>query len=226
MGMESKYLIFSAFILIVVYVTSCATAPQQTAATPATSSKSTASAPQPAASSIGTSQGISTEVKDLLDKSKTRVKNINYKYRGTQTGDNYFEFYVKDTKVRYKPARQLQSLDRPESYDSIFIDKTAKTAQTYCVDHTCLYKGKKGDLNYADAYISTVFDWLSSITQASKVGEEVIDNRNTWKIETNEGTLWLDTYYGIPLKAESGGKLFRFEQIAPNSVQDSDVTPS
>ena len=145
---------------------------------------------------------------------------------GSQTGNDFFEFYVKDTKIMYKPARELQSLDRQDSYDSIFIDKTAKTAQTYCVDHTCLYKGKKGNLNYADAYISTALDWIGSIKTANKIGEERIDNRDTWKIETNEGTFWLDTYYGMPLKIESSGKIFRFQQIAPNSVQDSDVIPS
>ena len=217
--MKNRYTIFLAFLLILVYITSCAPAQQPATAAPA------ASASQPAAS-IQPAYGISPEVKDLLDKSKTRVKSISYKCNGPQTGNNFFEFYAKGSKIMYKPARELKSLDRPESYDSIFIDKTAKTAQSYCIDRTCLYKGKKGDLNYADAYISTVFDWLDSVKQAKKTGEEVIDNRNTWKIETNEETLWLDTYYGIPLRAESGGKIFKFVQIAPNIVEDADVTPS
>lgn len=171
-------------------------------------------------------QEISAEAKELLDKSKVKVKSIYYKYRGPQTGNNFYEFYVKGTKIKYLPYRELKSLDKPDSYDSIFIDKIAKTAQSYCIASYCVYKGKKADLNYGDAYISTVFDWLDSIIQAKKVGEEVIDDRTTWKLETNEGILWVDTFYGIPLKIDSSGKLFRFEQIAVNSVQDSDVTPS
>ena len=51
---------------------------------------------------------------------------------------------------------------------------------------------------------------------AKKVGEEVIDSRNTWKIETNNGILWVDTFYGIPLKVDSGGNIYKFEQLAVN----------
>ena len=62
--------------------------------------------------------------------------------------------------------------------------------------------------------------------RAIKVGEEIIDSRSTWKIETNLGTIWVDNFYGIPLKAEADGKIYRFEQLAVNSVQDSDVNPN
>ena len=220
--MKSKYLIFALIIVAFFYVASCAPV-QQGQTVP----KSGIGASQPAKEpSVQPKQEISVEVKELLDKSKVKVNNIYYKYRGPQTGNNFYEFYVKGTKIKYIPYRELKSLDKTESYDSIFIDKIAKTAQSYCIAAYCVYKGKKADLNYADAYISTAFDWVNSITQAKKVGEEVIDNRNTWKLETNEGILWVDTFYGMPLKIESGGKTFKFEQIAVNSVQDSDVSPS
>ena len=117
-------------------------------------------------------------------------------------------------------------MDRQDSYDTIFIDKTAKTAQSYCVAAYCIYKGKKADLRYDDVYIATLFDWLSGLTYAKKTGEQVIDSRSTWKIETNNGILWLDVFYGIPLKVESGGKVYRFQEISVNSVKDSDVVPS
>ncbi len=166
---------------------------------------------------------ISDAVKGLLDKSKVRVKNIYYKYRGPETGNNFHEFYVKDNKIKYRPAREIQALDRQDSYDVIFIDNAVKTAQSYCEAAYCVYKGKKADLVYGDVYILTVFDWINGITEATKVGEEVIDDRNTWKVQANNGILWLDTFYGIPLKVESNGKVYRFQQISVNSVQDSDV---
>jgi len=223
-----KNVMLLSFIVILFYIAACAPAPKQATNAPAPV-KSVESASQASTSQASTAQpasGISDEVKDLLAKSKTRVNGIYYKYRGPQTGNNFFEFYVKGTKIMYKPARELKSLDRPDSYDSIFIDKTAKTAQSYCIDRMCVYKGKKADLNYADSYINTILDWTSVITTATKVGEEVIDDRSVWKVETNVGILWLDTFYGIPLKMELGGQTYRFQQIAPNSVQDSDVTPS
>ena len=167
---------------------------------------------------------ISVDVRDLLERHKTRVKSIYYKYRGPETGTNFHEFYVKGGKIKYKPYLELKSLDREDSYDTIFIDKTSKTAQSYCVAAYCAYKGKKADLNYGSAYIATVFDWIS-VASAKKVGEEFIDDRSTWKLETDSGILWVDTFYGIPLKAESNGKTYKFEQISVNSVQDSDVAP-
>lgn len=171
------------------------------------------------------SQNIPAEIKELFEKSKTRVSNVYYHYRGPETGSNFHDFYIKGSKIKIKPHLEIKTLDKPESYDSIFIDKAIRTAASYCEAVYCAYKGKKEDLNYGQAYILTIFDWIE-VEQATKVGEEVIDSRSTWKIETNLGFIWVDTFYGIPLKAEANGKIYRFEQISVNSVQDSDVVPS
>jgi hypothetical protein len=169
-------------------------------------------------------QGISAEVKEMIVRHESRISSIYYKYRGPETGSNFHEFYIRDGKIRYKPYRELKSLDQPDSFDSIFIDKAAGTAKSYCTEPYCAYKGKKADLNYGEAYISTIFDWID-VKEGSKVGEEVIDDRSTWKVQTDRGILWIDAFYGIPLKAESSGKTYRFEQISVNSVKDSDVVP-
>ena len=217
-----KYSLILCFILALTFITSCAVAEKTSTTIP----KPANEVNQPAGESPAQTQPkqeISAEVQELLAKNKNKVKNIYYKYRSPQTGNNFYEFFVKDNKIKYLPYREIKVLEKPESYDSIFIDKTAKTAQSYCLAAYCRYKGKKEDLNYEEFYISTIFDWINGITQAKKVGEEVIDDRSTWKVETNEGTLWIDTFYAVPLKIESGGKTFRFEQIAVNSVKDEDV---
>lgn len=168
---------------------------------------------------------ISTEVQQLFDKSKTKVQSVYYKYRGPETGNDFHEFFIKGTKIKYKPALELKALDKPESFDSIFIDTSAKTAASYCEAVYCYYKGKKQDLNYDDAYIDTIFDWIN-VAQATKVSEELIESRSTWKIQTEKGFIWVDTFYGIPLRAEADGNIYKFEQLATNGVQDSDVMPS
>lgn len=171
-------------------------------------------------------RGVSREVKEVLERRESRVKNIFYKYKGPQTGDNFYDFYIKGNKIKYNPYLEIKTLDQPDSYDTIFIDKDTKTAASYCMAAYCTYQGKKQDLNYDDAYISTIFDWVTGLAYAEKVGEEVIDDRNTWKLDTDKGILWVDTFYGIPLKIESSGKFYRFQQISVNSVQDSDVMAS
>jgi hypothetical protein len=218
-----KYSVILCLILVLAFVVACE--PARDVSKPITEPETKVDVKQPVEKAIEPKQEIATEVKELLDKHKTRVKSIYYKYRGPETGTNFYEFYIKDYKIKYNPFLEIKSLDKPDSYDSIFIDNSAKTAQSYCIAAYCAYKGKKADLNYNDAYISTVFDWVDGLVQAKKIGEEVIDNRNTWKIETNKGVLWIDTFYGIPLKVDSSGKTYKFEQISVNSVQDSDVMP-
>lgn len=211
---------FFSAILILAFLASCAPAqnpetPINPTAQPKADTKTAQEKPV---------QSISAEVKELIAKHESRVSNVYYKYRGPETGSNFHEFYIKGDKVKYRPYRELKSLDQPESFDSIFIDKAAKTAQSYCTEAYCAYKGKKADLNYDEAYIPTIFDWID-VNEAKKVGEEVVDDRATWKVQTDKGILWIDTFYGIPLKADASGKIYRFEQISANSVQDSDVTP-
>lgn len=222
--MNRKYLAFLLFVIVLVLIAACA--PAQQVSTPALKPEAKVEANKSQEPAVTEQKSeISADVRELLDKPKTRIKSIYYKYRGPETGNNFYEFYVKGDKIKYKPARELQSLDQPNSYDSIFIDKTAKTAQSYCLEPYCKYKGKKEDLNYDDAYMPTILDWVSGLTQAIKIGEEVIDERNTWKIETSKGILWVDTFYGVPLKVDSSGKIYRFQQISVNSVQDADVVP-
>ena len=224
-----KYSLILCFILLLALIVACVSQQKEFTSTPKPEPKTEAqintNQPTKEQEIVEPKIEISAEVKELLGKHKIRIKSIRYRYRAPETGNNFHEFYVKGDKIKYRPARAIQSLDEEVSYDVIFIDKTAKTAQSYCEAPYCLYKGKKGDLNYADVYTPTVFDWIDGLTKADKLGEEVIDDRSTWKVETNNGILWIDTFYGIPLKIESDGKNFRFQQISVNSVQDSDVTP-
>src|SRR3989338_3910085 len=224
MQLKNRYLAF-LFVIVLVYAAACPPAQPPATAAPASSDAKPSPQQQADVPPTAQKQEISAEVKELFDKSKTRVRSIYYKYRGPETGRNFYEFYVKGDKIKYKPYLEIKSLDRPDSYDAVFVDKTASTAQSYCTAAYCAYKGKKEDLSYASAYLPTVFDWIGGLDKASKVGEEVIDSRSTWKIDTNKGVLWIDTFYGIPLKAESGGKTYRYEQISVTSVEDPDVTP-
>ena len=219
--MKNKYLILPIIALTLIFIASCAVKQQQSTAA---YNQDQQASPAPKVQK----QGISPDVQELLDKSKTKVQNIYYLYKAPQTGDNFYEFYIRGSKIKYLPYREINALDRPESYNAIYIDKITKTAQEYCDDRACVYKGKKAELSYSGAYIFTMFDWLDSITTANKVGEEVIDDRSTWKVETDKGTFWLDTFYGIPLKiqAKSSGNIFRFQQLNVNGVQNSDVTYS
>ena len=214
------------FCIILIFVVACT----QKQAVPTTTT------PQPApkvqetksidpAQIISPKPVISDEVKQLFDKS-SKVKSIYYKYKGPETADFFHEFYIKGDKIKYRPGRDLKSLDNPESYDVIYIDKALATAKSYCDAAYCTVKGKKTDLNYNNFYIRTPMDWMNGLEKADRIGEEVIDDRKTWKLDTERGQMWIDTFYGIPLKVISNGQTYRFQQISINGVTDADVTPS
>ena len=229
--MDKKYFVLSALLALLLIVSACAKSPQVSQTDTIQEETNQETVPKPEEEKveeqvpIPPQQSIPFEIKELFDKSKTRSTSVYYKYRGPETGSNFHEFYIKGNKIKYKPYLEVKTLDQPASYDSIFIDKSARTAASYCEASYCSHKGKKADLNYDQAYIPTVFDWIE-VSQAEKIGEEVIESRSTWKIETNKGTIWLDTFYGIPLKAEANGNTYRYEQLAVGGVKDSDVVPS
>ena len=84
-------------------------------------------------------------------------------------------------------------------------------------------RGKKAELDYDGAYIWTMKDWVNKITDAEKVGEEVIDRRSTMKVKTNFGLVWIDKFSGIPVRVESEGKMYRFDEVTLGKVTDADV---
>jgi len=167
----------------------------------------------------------SDPVKELLELGKS-VKSISYQYKGPETGNFFYEFYVKGGNIRYIPDRGISSLDEKDSYNAIYLDKSEYTAMAYCDDRQCVYKGKKADLRYVNYNILTPFEWLDIITSAEKVSEEILGSRNTWKLKANNGiTAWVDVYYGMPLQITQNDKKYEFIKMVFNSLKDSDVTP-
>jgi len=165
-------------------------------------------------------------VKELLELGKS-VKSISYQYKGPETGNFFYEFYVKGDNIRYIPDRGISSLDEKDSYNAIYLDKSEYTAMSYCDDRKCVYKGKREDLRYVDYNILTPFEWLNIITSAEKVSEEVLGSRNTWKLKANNGiTAWVDVYYGMPLQITQNNEKYEFIKMVFNSLKDSDVMPS
>jgi hypothetical protein len=167
---------------------------------------------------------IEETVKPLLGQAATRVKSLVYKYKGPETQNQVYDFYVKGTKMAYYNTDKNEYGD-PDAYNVIYLDTAAKTAASYCTHQTCVPKGKRSDLTYSAVSIATPLDWVSGITSAKKVGEEQIERRSTIIVDTNKGKMWIETYYGVPMQVEKDGTLYQYQQMAFNSVTDAQVTP-
>jgi hypothetical protein len=222
-----KIMLFSAFVFSLIVITACI----QTAAPPQQASNVAVQEPQakPAEQPSQETQPvkvIAPEVQEAISKS-ARIKSLRYSYKGPETKEFSYIFLVKGTKIKYSvyPTYKVIDVDA-DSYDTIYIDTTSKTAQAYCDNRQCKAKGKKADLDYGKYYIKTPLDWVNSIESANKISEQLIQSRNTLKILTNDGTMWVDNYYGVPLQVESSGNIYEFQKMVVNDVKDEEVIPS
>lgn len=169
----------------------------------------------------------SPEVKELLSIADEKVQSLRYQYKGPQTKDFFYDFVVKGNKVKYTMDPTYKTIDVDEdAYDIVYFDNELKTAQAYCDNKKCYVKGKKTDLDYDQAYIWTPLEWLNNIEFAEKLGEELLGKRSTWRLSTsNLGTIWVDSFYGVPLQADFGGNLYQFVKTTFNDVKDEEVVP-
>lgn len=160
--MKIKNLII-LFIISALIVGACAkqpvnTPPSTPAPPPPEKPQQEVNTPPPAQNQPEAPAGIANDVKDLLAKYKTKATSIHYNYKGPETADNFYEFFIKGSKIKYLPSRAIKALDKPESWDTIYLDASTRTAASYCEDSSCLSKGKKSDLNFNDVYLATPYD--------------------------------------------------------------------
>ncbi|MCH8004070.1 MAG: hypothetical protein IH934_05570 [Nanoarchaeota archaeon] len=166
-----------------------------------------------------------SEVEELLSIVDKKVESLRYSYKGQETKDFFYEFFVKGNKIKYilDPPYKVIDVD-DDAYDTIYINKESRTALAYCDNKKCRVKGKKAVLDYDENYILTPFDWLNKIESAEIVGERLIDRRNTMKLTTNDFSIWIDTFFGVPLQVETVDNLYKFEKMSFNGVKDEDVS--
>jgi len=169
---------------------------------------------------------VSPEIVDLLNIADEKVKSLKYDYKGPETAEAFYTFYIKGNLIKYTFEPTSKFIDAyDDAYDTIYFNKDDKTAMGYCDNKKCKVKGKKADLSYDEVYILTSLDWLDEIKFAEKIGEQLIDKRNTWKLSTEEFTIWIDTFFGVPMQVESGDNIIQFKKMDFKNLKDEDVNP-
>lgn len=155
-----------------------------------------------------------------------KTESLSYNYRGPETGTAFHKLYVKGARIKINPQQKSRHLSKEDSYDSIYVDKLKETAKSYCDNRRCRFKGKKKDLDFDDYNYETPSEWLGKIETSEKIGEEVIESKKVYKYKANDDMIiWIETYYGMPLRVEHQGSVYEFSKIAFNTVDDSDVIP-
>ena len=144
---------------------------------------------------VSEEEQIPSEIEEFLSIADEKVQSISYSYKGPETKDFFYDFFVKGNNIKYILSPTYFIDVEGDNYDAIYLDKVLQTAQGYCDAKKCYRKGKKADLDYDEEYILTPLDWLDKIEEAEKVGEEIIDRRDTWKLSTKPSSLGNMTIY-------------------------------
>ena len=170
-------------------------------------------------------------VKDLLAKADKTVTSYAYTYRGLPDRAMELSFSVRADKI--KVELPFQTVVTPgTNYDTIFLDTMEQTGVAYCREESlnrCPDPERVFQVQYDTYFRRTPYQWLKLVTYAEETGSAAIDGRQTIRltadIEGKQTLLFLDTFYGLPLKVEQGEDIYEFRRLIANQVTEEDVTP-
>jgi hypothetical protein len=173
------------------------------------------------------------KVRDILAKQGDKVTSMSYLYQDPSNKPEKDEVYVKGSKVKIALA-QLDHVEDDLYIDHVYIDKSTQTALGYCEDiiYRCKDPNKAFPVSYEKYARKNPVEWIDGVTYAEEVGSEMFDDRMMMVLQFEKGgnniKMWVDTYYGVPLKIEVGSgadvDTYLFSRIAFNSVTDDQLT--
>ena len=162
-------------------------------------------------------------VEELLAKSKN-VESISYNYKRVDLPlEKPFKVWVKKVTVKQELPLQTDVLNSVEM-DVVIFNTLAKTANAYCESKKyCIKTGDIGAVEFDQYYVKTPLDWIDGIT-AEKKGEARLANRDVWILELEGNvTMYVDTFFGVPLRVDDGQERHEFQNIIFNGVTDEQV---
>ena len=176
---------------------------------------------------VGEDIGITSDINELLEKGKTKLKSYSYSYKpiGSNIDD---QVYVKGSKIKVAFGNTQHIDEEDKHYNTIYFDMEERTAEAYCNDcksYTITDFDKVTDLDYDEAYVETSLDWLAKVTEAKKTGEVEIEGRDCMILDTNIGQLTVESYYGFLYAMENDDGRWEAYEASFNSVDDAEVNP-
>src|SRR3989344_1140467 len=167
---------------------------------------------------------LSQDIREVLDKNKN-VHSMSYQYkRFDQPLVRAVKVWVKEKQVKQELAVQSTVWHKNEM-DVVIFDTEKRTAEAYCESRRlCIKTGDAGPVNFDQYFVKNPLDWVEDLISAEKISEAQIGGRNVWRLRTDTNIdLWTDTFFGVHLRVDVGNERHEFQNIAFNSVADSDI---
>ncbi len=167
---------------------------------------------------------LSVEIEDILSKSKN-VESMSYDYKRVDKPlERPVNVWIKKLMVKQEFNVQTEILNKNEM-DVIIFNLADKTASVYCESKKfCIKTGDVGVVDFDQYYVKTPLDWVDGVTSAEKKGEARLANREVWILQLDENvTLWVDTFFGVPLRVDNSQERHEFQNPIFNGVTDEEV---
>ena len=153
-------------------------------------------------------RGVITNITEFDELLRRASSIASYKYTLTDTDlgieDQQFWFAGRFVKTRFPYTYQHST---GQIYDEVFLERTTKQAFTHCSREVCEKPNIDKELervDYEEFYVWDPMEYLFRATKPSYVTTEMVGNDYTKvfsvTFEGKEARLWLQEYYGYPLK--------------------------
>jgi len=224
-----KIIIPCVFLLLVFIVSSCSTqfvCSDGSIASSADDCKIIETSKDTATSESDMVVGFPDDLMELIQKGHN-VQSFTYDYKEiSKPKEPTYPYKIYGSTVkRYLPVKT--GILNQNEMDVIISDRLSKTSTAYCESlKYCIKQGEIGSVNFSEYYVDTPFDWLDRIQRAEiEIKNEELFGRGVWKVIANNGefTIWIENYYGVPLKVTIGSETFEFRNLKFNSLNAEDI---
>lgn len=167
---------------------------------------------------------VDSPVEELLAKNKN-VESMSYDYKRVDKPlEKVVKVWIKKVTVKQKLSVQTKVLNNNEM-DVVIFNTLTRTANAYCESKKyCIKTGDAGAVDFDQYYIKTPLDWIDGVSSAEKKGEARLANREVWILQLDGNvTMWVDTFFGVPLRVDNGQKRHEFQNPVFNGVTDEQV---
>ena len=172
-----------------------------------------------------------TEFQELLKRS-TAITSMQYNLSDSSLSNNYY-FMVKGRYVKVILPKTKQK-STGEIYNTVYLDRKTKTALTRCGYEICKNPRdlKLEETKYDLWYRKSPIEEMYLFTNATYLRDEMIGKSYAkvfdGKYQGNTARIWVQEYYGFPLKIEyldssNIKQKIEFNQLKVNNVRFFDV---
>lgn len=171
---------------------------------------------------------------DFVDKTKIYT---NYQFRYTGPDSAYsMEVSVLNSKMKYYFKDYTLKYALKEFYDNVILNMQEKTAYQYCESKTKCSDENRAfvrQVDYSARKIPTLDEVMDSIVKATIIGDEMMMQKSSKKVAYTDkdnitGVMWVDKYYGVPLRKEytvgDKQKVEIFDAFVKSGVTEAMVT--